>query len=183
MQPLRNRHPAKAGGVVGKVVGASQHTFAIVITVGGVPDLRDRVIGPGDSAVDGHNADLGFIATRHRYAFGISVSVERLALPQTAIGLPANLGGAGEESLRLVRAGLRLVDGVERLLELVGEAARFAWRLQPRGESFLKEGNREVAEAVIRAKRFRVTGSGDHKLAFALVVVNAGYRAVQVHHS
>lgn len=175
MQPLLDRHVAKAGGVAGKVVSAGQHTFAIMITIRGVPDLRDGVIGPGDSAIDGHNADLGAIATCYRYAFGVGVSMERFALPQGAIGLPANFCSAGKEPLRLVFVVLRLVDGLKRLLELIGETACFAGSLQPRGESFLKEGNRKIAEAVIRAERFRVTGGGDHELAFALVVIDAGY--------
>src|SRR5205807_134920 len=45
------------------------------------------------------------------------------------------------------------------------------------------EGNRQSAEAVIGAERGLVTGSGDQELAGALVVVDAGYRTVQMDHS
>src|SRR5689334_19350192 len=102
-----------------------------MIGVGRVPDLGDRVVGPGNTAVDRHNADLGLIATYYRCAVGIDVRMEWLALPQVAVGLPTNLRGACKESVRLLCVGLCLVDGMERLLELIRETTRFAERLQP----------------------------------------------------
>src|SRR4029077_6298188 len=93
------------------------------------------------------------------------------------------LRGACEESVRLVWVGLRFVDGVERLLELIRETTRFVKRRQPIFANSLKERNREVAEAIIRAKRLFMTCGGDHELAGVLIVVNVGYRTIQVHHS
>src|SRR5438045_2873221 len=94
------------------------------------------------------------------------------ALPQVAIGLPSHLRCAGEEAPGFVGICLRRVDGVEGLLEFIGEAAGSIGRLEARGENSLEERNREIAQAVVGAKWRLVTDSGDQELAGVLVVVD-----------